>query len=216
MPTQSEIAKDWGVSKVYIHKCVAKGCPLNSYEDARLWREAHARKRQTTSPAQLARLLAEKADDDSMATGERRKKYCEDKRDRVRFPTEDNLDEALHDAIEAAREASRLLREAMLEGKDQKISVRVSVFNKASENRFKAEQAYREEQERRGILIPLTVAQDMARHSLGVIIARLRNLPQNVGARCNPANAHQAMGILEAECEEILADARRAIAADTI
>jgi hypothetical protein len=41
------------------------------------------------------------------------------------------------------------LKEAMIEEKDEKISARLAVFNKSSENRFRAEIFYREELERR-------------------------------------------------------------------
>jgi len=48
----------------------------------------------------------------------------------------------------------------------------------------------------------------MARRGLGVIVARLRFLPQNVAPRCNPSNARNAMEVLEVKCNGILADER--------
>jgi len=101
---------------------------LDNLENCRLWRQAHASSRATTSPVQIAKLLAEEADDDSPRTHKRRKKYFEDKPEGVRLTVEDTLDEALFDAVEAAREAARLLRRAILEDKDQKLSVRIAVL----------------------------------------------------------------------------------------
>ncbi|HAK06595.1 MAG TPA: hypothetical protein DCO65_04905, partial [Spartobacteria bacterium] len=80
--------------------------------------------------------------------------------------------------------------------------------------RFRAEQAYREELERRRILIPLAEAMDLARRGYDIILSRLRSLPQNVAPRCNPANPNLVMEILEAECTEIIADVRRVYAAE--
>jgi hypothetical protein len=211
--SQATVARNWGVSRQYVHQCVQKGMLLDSLENCRLWREAHASKRQTTSPVQLARLLAEEADDDSTAARERRKKHFEDKPNSTRLPFEDSLDDALFMARQAASESWRLLREAMVEGRDIKIGVRLNIFNKALEGRFRAEQSYREEKERRSILIELNKAQHWARKAFDVILSRLAALPQNIASRVNPLNPHHAMDLLEAECTEILADAQQAFTA---
>jgi len=54
--TQTELAKEWGVSQPYVAKLVKKGMPLTSKEDADRWRaEAKlrpARKRVVDSPAE--------------------------------------------------------------------------------------------------------------------------------------------------------------------
>jgi hypothetical protein len=214
VPSQAEIARHLKVSRAYICKLVKRGMPLDSFQLAKDWKDAHASSRAPTDAKQLARLIAEE-NGDSPAI--RRKECFKAKPVRhVRSTAEDTLDEALYDAIEAAREAYRLLREAMLEDKDQKISVRIGLFNKASENRFKAETAHREELERRKILVPLDVAQDWFKRGLDVIITRLRCLPQNVASRCNPANANHAMEVLEVECNGILAEAQQIYAADPV
>jgi hypothetical protein len=212
MPTKADIARDWGTSPEYVIKCVKKGCPTDSFENARNWRKAHASSRPPTSPVQIARQLAEEKDADSPAPRKSQKKYFQNKRNGFRVPAENSLDDTLRKAITASDEAFRLLTEAMLEEKDSKISVRLTVFNKAQEGLFKAETAYREELERRRILIPLAEAQDLTRRGYDIILSRLRCLPQNVAPRCNPANPHLAIAILETECVEIIADARRAYA----
>ncbi len=212
MPTKADIARDWGTSPEYVIKCVKKGCPTDSFENARDWRKAHASSRPATSPVQIARQLAEEKDADSPAARKSQRKYFQNKPNGFRVPAENSLDDALRKAITASDEAFRLLAEAMLEDKDSKISVRLTVFNKAQEGLFKAETAYREEMERRRVLIPLAEAQNLARRGYDIILSRLRCLPQNVAPRCNPANPHLAIAILEIECVEIIADARRAYA----
>ena len=212
MPTKADIARDWGTSPEYVIKCVKKGCPTDSFENARDWRKAHASSRPPASPVQIARQLAEEKDADSPAARKSQKKYFQNKPNGFRGPAENSLDDTLRKAITASDEAFRLLAEAMLEDKDSKISVRLTVFNKAQEGLFKAETAYREEMERRRVLIPLAEAQDLFRKGYDIILSRLRCLPQNVAPRCNPVNPHLAIAILETECVEIIADARRAYA----
>jgi hypothetical protein len=83
----------------------------------------------------------------------------------------------------------------------------LSIHTKAVEARFRAESAYRDERERRKILIPLAEAMEVARRGYDVIIQRLKALPQNVAPRCNPTDPHRAMTVLESECTAILAEA---------
>jgi hypothetical protein len=60
MPSISAIARDWGVSRPYVSKCVhQRDCPTTSLEAAREWRETCASKRPPTNPKQIARLLEE-------------------------------------------------------------------------------------------------------------------------------------------------------------
>jgi hypothetical protein len=212
MPTKADIARDWGTSPEYVIKCVKKGCPTDSFENARDWRKAHASSRPPTSPVQIARQLAEEKDADSPAARKSQKKYFQNKPNGFRVPAENSLDDALRKAITASDEAFRLLAEAMLEDKDSKISVRLTVFNKAQEGLFKAETAYREEMERRRILIPLAKAKEIARRGYEVIIQRLNVLPQNAAQRCNPTDPDRAITVLESECTAILADAQEVYA----
>lgn len=198
MPSQAEIARAWGCSRAYVNQKVKEGCPTDSFENARLWRDAHARKRAPTDPKQVARL-AQKGTQGQYAQ----------KNATVR-PSE-SMEDTLRNACRAADEAWRLLQEAMLEGKDSKISVRLSVHNKAVEARIRAETMIREEQERRNILIPLNKAQEITRSAFEVVIKRLTALPQNIAPRCNPHDPAHALGILEDECVAIIGAAQKAI-----
>jgi transcriptional regulator with XRE-family HTH domain len=212
MPTQAQIARTFGVSRAYITKLVKKGMPLDSFEAAKFWRATNASKRATTSPVQIAKQLQEEKDSDAPEARARQKKYSAKRPDGYRLPSGDSLKNALNNTIEASEEAFRLLKEAMIEEKDQKISARLAVFNKSSENRFKAESAYREDLERRRILIPLAEAMETARRGYEVILQRLKALPQNVAPRCNPTDPHRAISVLESECTAILGDAQKVYA----
>jgi len=219
MPTPTEISRDWQTSRPYVCKCIKKGCPTDSFENARLWREANASNRATTSPVQIAKPHQQEKDDDAPAARARRKEYFARKRDGARLrkpPSDASLDDALFSAIDNSEEANRLLKEAMIEGRVSQISARLSVHNKALETRFKAERLYREELERRGILIPLAQANDNARKIFEVIITRLNALPQNCAPRCNPNDPHRAMGILEDAVAGIMAAAHKACDAPRI
>jgi len=168
-----------------------------------------------TSARQIDKQINEEKDNDSTEARVRRNEYYANKRDRATLrkePTDASLDEALFAAIEASDEATRLLKEAMIEGKSNKVSPLLSIHTKAIEARFRAEQSYRDELERRRILIPLTEAQDIARKGFDVIIARLTALPQNVAPRCNPQDPHRAMNLLEEAVAAIMEDARAAFA----
>lgn len=215
MPNISEIARDWGCDRSYVSRQVKKGCPTDSLENARDWRKANATKRAPTNPKQIAKSLAEEKGDDSPEARERRKKYYEahPKAKSLPGPDEDEFYQSLHDAREARKEAYRLLSDAIVDGADDKIGVRLAVHTKALEAVHDAEKRYREEMEHRRILIPLNDAKDMARRGYDVMISRLSALPQNLASRVNPHDPHHAMDILQLECVGILSDARKAIAA---
>jgi hypothetical protein len=212
MPSQREIAKDWKCAHSYVAKCVNNGCPTDSFESAREWRKLHATKRATTSPKQLAKLVLQEKDDNSREARENRKEFLKDRPGGTRLPSDTPLEDAVLNARQAAAEAWRLLSESMTADQDDLIGVRLSVHNKALEALFKAESAYREELERRRILIPLAEAMETARRGYEVILQRLNALPQNVAPRCNPTDPDRAITVLESECTAILADAQKVYA----
>jgi hypothetical protein len=213
MPTVSELSKLWRVSHQYISKLVKRGLPLSgSVEDANVWREVNASSKASTSPRQIAKRLAEEKSDASPTARPRCKRHLKENLNGNNSRSDDRLSDALDSTIQAQGEAWRLLQEAMVEGRDSKITVRLSIHNKAVEARFKAEQSHREELERRRILIPLAEAKDISRKGYDIILSRLAALPQNLAVRCNPTNPHLAMEVLEVECNATLAEAQRAYA----
>jgi hypothetical protein len=215
MITKADLARSWKVSHQYISKLVAKGMPLDSFEAAGLWREAHASTKASTNPRQIAKQLAEEESEVSATARRRRKKYFEPRRKGADFPTDASLDDALFAAIQVSDEAWRLLQEAMIEGKNSQISACISIHTRALMARFDAERLYREELERRSVLIPLAVANNNARKIFEIIIARLNALPQNCAPRCNPNDPHRAMGILEDAVAGIMAAAHKTCEAPT-
>ena len=52
MPSHRAIASDWGCAKSYVDRCVKRGCPTESFEAAKLWREANT-DRTRMSPRRL-------------------------------------------------------------------------------------------------------------------------------------------------------------------
>ena len=138
--------------------------------------------------------------------------FLNDRPEGTRLPSDTPLEDAVLNARQAAAEAWRLLSESMTANQDDLIGVRLSVHNKALEALFRAESAYREELERRRMLIPLAEAMEIARRGYEVILQRLKALPQNVAPRCNPTDPDRAMTVLESECTAIHADAQKVYA----
>src|ERR1041385_9266923 len=109
MPNISEIARDWGVDRSYVSKCVNKrGCPTDSLENARDWRQAHASKRAPTSPRQIARIIAQKKDGHAPEARERRRQYHA-----PHPPPDDPLRTAGEESREPQQARRRLRAEAM-------------------------------------------------------------------------------------------------------
>lgn len=208
MPTIAEIARDWDVSHQYVSKKVKQGCPTDSLENARLWRQAHAQSKLPTHTSSIQQIIEEK-DDDSPEARERRKKFLEG-RENPTLPKDLPIEAQLQNARNVAAEAYRLVEEAMLVGKASSIAPLVAIHNKAAEALWKAEQSYREELERRNVLIEVSQANELARRGWEIVVARLSALPQNVAPRCNPHDPNHAMDILQHECAAIIADARKA------
>ena len=102
-----------------------------------------------------------------------------------------------------------MLQDAMQAGQDDQVSIRLSVHNKAIDGRFKAEDAYRAELERRNVLIPYTTAADLFRRGFEYLINRLRRMPQSLASQCNRQNPLEAYTILDREINLLLAGAQR-------
>jgi hypothetical protein len=212
MLTQTAIAKNWGCGQRYVSKCVARGCPVSSLEEAREWRKANASKRASTHPKQIARVVAEELDDESPEARERRKQYLEHRPEGPMLPSHD-LDGALLHAIELENAAYRLARDSMILEQESKIQVRLAIHARSQENRIKIETMIREERERRKELIPYDVATDIYRRGLDVILRRLKRFPQEKAPAVNPGDPLHALGILESGIESIITEAQGQYAA---
>src|SRR6266481_5419236 len=211
MPTISEYARAHGVSHQYISKLVKKGMPLTTFEAADQFREAHANSKPPTNPTRIARTINEQHPHVSLSN-EPQQPVCRHRSNPAEHSSESALNMAVVNSRRTADEAWRLLYEAMIEGRASKIQVLLSIHNKAVDALFTAETAYRDELERRRILIPLTEAMGEARRGYEIILQRLRVLPQNVASLCNPADPARAITALEFECSAILEDAQKVYA----
>jgi len=210
MLTQKAIAADWGCDQTWISRCVKHGIkigipvPRDTFENARLWRQAHASKRPPVHSGQIAKI-AQELDDDSPQARASRREYLKDKPNGTIPPSEDLQDALLH-AIELENEAYRLARDAMVEEKEGKIQVRLAIHNKAQENRVKIETMIREELAARETLIPFDRATEIFRRGLDVILRRLKRFPQEKASACNPQNPFHALGILETGIDSIITE----------
>jgi hypothetical protein len=184
--------------------------PLDCYESADLWREAHASSKRPTNPTRIARIINEEHRQDQLSDAPPQP-VCKHLFNPAERASESALNTAVMNSRRAADEVWRLLHESMIEGRPSKIQVLVNIHNKAVEAHLKAESAYREELERQRILIPLSEAKSMVSRVVGVIVSRLSTLPQNMAARCNLIDPQMTLSILEDECVAILKDAQRAL-----
>jgi len=194
MLTLREIAADWQCTPQYVSECVKKGCPKDSFESAREWRNAHTERKSKKGPPSIP------------------------PEETVSTPYQKNgsnghgLDAALENSIAACSQAWLILEEAFTERKASKISVWLNLHNKAVEGRVRVEKLIREEMERQGVLIPISEAQATGRRVIEIVVSRLSAMPQNLAYACNPSAPDHAFEILQRECARILADAQKAIA----
>jgi hypothetical protein len=190
MPSNRQIAADWGVTPPYVDRMVKRGCPTDSFENARLWLAANTKR---------SKVMARKAE--SLAGPKIRSS------DPI---SSDALEDSLGGIKKAVRESGKLLDEALMEQKVTKIGAWISLHTRAVEARVKSESMVREELERNKVLIPLTEAQAMARKGYQIILQRLSALPQNLSAKLNPADPAWAMDVLQQEVAGIISDAQQA------
>lgn len=192
MPSNRQIAADWGVTPPYVDRMVKRGCPTDSFENARLWLAANTKR---------SRVMARKAESlgSPQKTGPSGPIFASDK-----------LEDSLAGIKKAVAESGKLLDEALIEEKTQKVGAWISLHTRAVEARVRAEAMIREENERQKILIPLSEAQSMARKGYQIIMQRLSALPQNLSAKLNPTDPAWAMDILQQEVAGIISDAQQA------
>lgn len=196
MPTIADIARHWGVSRPRVSKLVNKeGCPTNSLKAADRWRESRGQKRAATN----------KGD-------ERMEKVAAGRPRAIKRPskTGDSLLDALNNAIAVADGAFEEYELARV-GKLPTRSARLSEHNKALDARLKAEKAYREELERRGVLVMKTEITEKCRRGLDSVLRRLNKLPQECGPQCNPSEPLMAVTVLQRAVDEIKGSAQMAM-----
>jgi len=191
-PTQAAIARSFGVSRERVGQLVKEGMPTNSIKAAKEWRKKRGiRRRPTNNSSAMLRIIAKK------------------KVDAVAVPrTGDTLWDALQSTILVQEQAFEMVQDAIASRDAWNMTTLLGVHNKAVEARMKAEEAYREELERRNVLVPWNEATELMRKGLDVILNRLRRLPQKAQA-CNTSQPLIAFEVLQEESESIIAAARQ-------
>ncbi len=195
MPALSKIAKHLGVSKTRAVQLKQEGMPVNTLRAAKLWRDKQEKKRAATN-AKTANLQ-------SAARGRPVKPQAPSK-------TGDSLRDALENTIMCADAAFKAYQKAVSQNLSTQ-SVRLSEHNKAIDARLKAEKMYREEMERRGVLVLKSTITDMCRRCMDTVLRRLRKLPSEAGPQCNQHEPLMAVKILEREVNEIIASGQKAL-----
>lgn len=194
-----DIAKHLGVSQPRAVQLCQLGCPKNSLRAVDRWRQERGQKRAPTNKG------CKFADEPDEPTGKGRPKAP-----RAPAKTGNSLLDALSNAIavaDGAFEDYDFARRNKLGSR----SVRLAEHNKALDSRLKAEKAYREEVERRKLIVPLQEAMDMCRRTMEPVLRRLKKIPSEVGPQCNPQDPLMASKILEGEVNAVIAVGRKAL-----
>lgn len=165
---------------------------MNSLRAATLWRKARGQKRAPTN----GKISSLNLDSKSKGPGRPKKSPKPSE-------TGDSLLDALNDAIAVQKTAFEKFQESA--GSPMANSAVLSMHNKAIDQRFKAEKSYREEQERRGILVPQQEVIEKCRHAMDQVLRLLKKLPTESGPQCNPTNPLLAKAILDREVNRIIA-----------
>ena len=195
MPSLSEIGKHLGVTRQMVAKLKKRGMPINSLKAAARWR----------GEQQLKRVASNAKTAEMRTTGKGRPP-----KPKKPSNTGDSLLDALNNTITVADDAFMAYQRAVA-GNLSTQSARLSEHNKAVEARLKAEKLYREELERRNILVPKAVILESCRRCLDAVLRRLKKLPMEQGPQCNPQEPLMATTILEREINEIIAVGQKAL-----
>lgn len=201
-PSIRQLAAHLGISKAMVGKLRDKGgMPTNSLRAAKLWRESQNKQRAATSA---------KKDEKCKSAAEPKFRGRPIKPPKP-SKTGDSLLDALSNTIVVADAAFKAYHHAMSKGLSTQ-TVRLSEHSKAIDARLKAEKAYREEMERRGLLVPKSQITDLCRRCMDTVLRRLKKLPTEQGPQCNPQEPLMAVRILEREVNEILSAGQKALA----
>ena len=200
MLRQADLVRAWKVSRAYVSELVLKrGMPIGSFKtvnEATAWRERNAMRR---APVDKNRTKRQRNIPEPKIAAEPKDPE----------PADDSLESALRATVEVAAEAKWLVRSAMKAKDFPAIAPLLSIHTKAVEARFEAERSYREEQVRRGMLVPITEVTALFRKGFDAIITRLKRVPQTRAPQCNPQAPLVAFNILDDTVNEILREAQK-------
>lgn len=211
MVTQAEVSRDWKTSRVYVHKCVRKGCSLESLQAARQWRDSYARQRPPTDPKQLQLLHGDQdsAKDNGNPNGGPRRTTLLQNCLNGPQPHRDSLECPLESSRRIEHATHILFQQALKERRESKIIAAFRNYNAALDARLKIEQWYRNEADYRRRLIPMEEVRLLLCKAIKVVVSSLVALPEKVGPTCNPDAPAQAMAVLRDECTSVIADIKK-------
>lgn len=210
--SQSALSRHWGISRNAVQKRIKAGCPVNSIRAAELWWEKRPQQRAPTSGPNVGKFAVEHPEGLAPIGGLKEKRP----RGRPITPkqparTGDTLKDALQNAITIQERAFERVERGLINDHTN-VSALLHVHTKALEARFEAEKRYREEMERRGVLIEKTIAADIVRRAIEPVLRRLRKLPPERGPECNDApDAIASVKILQKEVDKIIEVGRNSL-----
>lgn len=186
----SKIAAAWGCSRQYVAAKRKQGCPNDSIENATQWREVNSRY------GTGYRSKAAKCSTESKAAGSQNTETAEE--------NVEVGDESLEASLREARKIEVLAFKNAKLGTEQAIRT----YNNARDGRANAEKFYREELERRLILVPLDKAKQLARRGYDHIIPNLRALEVRLSPTLVGCSAPQISVKIKEAIEQIIEQAR--------
>ena len=188
MPSFAEIGKHLGLSRTRAFELKKEGMPVTNLRACKLWWDRRQKAREATNSKVTDKPSAKRGRPRAMSQP---------------ADTGDSLEDSLKDAITIEKDAFRAYQDA-LSRETKTTSIRLSEFNKAHRGRMDSERLYREELERRGILVNKQVMADKIRRCMEPMIRRLRKLPTEAGPQCNEQDPLRAVTILQQMVDEIL------------
>jgi hypothetical protein len=212
--SKAAVGRILGVTREHARVLVKSGCPTTTAEDVLKWRELNPPKRMPTNGKKRAASVVVKSQrqksSEKAVTGSKNAAEPKWKQPKIPQKTGDSLLDALNNAIHVA---DRAFEEYLFacENKLASIPLRLSEHNKALDARLKAEKAYREEQERRGVLTEKKKIYEICRIALEEVLRRIKRLPAESGPQCNRDNPMMAVKILEREVNAIIASGKAVI-----
>jgi len=211
MVTQAEVARNWKTSRAYVWKCIRKGCPLDSLQSARDWRNTYARQRPPTDRKQLRFLYGDEDSVKSNGNGKRSPRTTSLLQECLNRPLSppDSLESPLESSPQIEKATGILLQQALEDGRESKIVAAFRNYNKAVEGRLKIHQWCHKDAEHRRHLVPMKEARLLIGKAINVLVPRLVALPEKVGSACNPDAPVHAIAVLRDECLSIIEDIER-------
>jgi major membrane immunogen (membrane-anchored lipoprotein) len=201
--SQKAVAVDWGVKAPYVHQKVKEGCPLDSLEAARAWRQANCK-----YGVGYRSKSGKQAGNDTPAHPSPQSKKPEATQHYDNAPIGKLA--ALEDSLKSAIANERLADEQVAAASPNMLGVAIGAANKAREGRLKTEEMIQKLRERENITITMDAAKAMMRRTFIPLLNRLRSLGRDIAFEVNPSDDVHAEKIITEKMEALIAELRTA------